>query len=250
MVDINARMVGAVSEIKFAPPPAPSAATVVAVPPKDRLPQCAPDDSSPVCVLARLQQGAKPAAVAKAVICPASPPPKARVDQLERSYDHPGAGFTRSTLAGLQVASYFALVSATTVSMIEWSGSVQHADLEERFVIRIYSDLNGEPGRLVYEAPVAAQSRSVREPGYQGRGHPFVFSAQIGPIQLAAGQYWLSVIDPKSSGMDFMWGTERGAGSGSCGSGGAWRRGEKGPWLQIYDTVPHRSARGYSFRVE
>lgn len=232
LVDIRARMVGGSPEVSFVPPPAPSAAVAVAVPPKYD-----PARTSPGY------------AVPQPTICPAPRPPLAAVDQLERSYDRTGFGFTRSALAGRQVASYFAVANPLVVSRLEWSGSVQQTRAEEQFVVRIFRDDNGVPGSLVHEATVMAQARSARKSGYQGYGHPHVFSASLGPINLSPGQYWLSVIDPNASGLNFMWGVETGVGSGQCGSGGTWRQGEKEPWVQIYASVPNRSARGYSFRL-
>lgn len=254
MVDIRARLVAGASQLTFVPPPAAPAGVAVAVPPKlDRPLQCEPGDFSVLCVHARLQRG-EPAVPTPAEPQPAKcappRPPGQTVDQLLSSYDRMGVGFAPSSLPGPQVASHFALARSLAISRIEWSGLVQHAEPEEKFIIRIFRDANGQPGSLVHEAKVTAQTRPAPARGYRGRGHPFLFASTLAPIELQAGHYWISVIDPKPSGMDFMWGMEDGPIGSWCGSGGARRQGEKGPWAPQYVTVPQRTSRGFSFRLE
>jgi hypothetical protein len=75
-----------------------------------------------------------------------------------------------------------------------------------------------------------------------------MFHANTPALDLPAGRYWLSMLEPPTSTMRFMWSTERNA-RNECGSGGISRKSEKDAWAPIWAEVEPRRTRGYSFSL-
>ncbi len=249
--EVVARRRGDVVEIAFAPPPGPHGSQSIRVEPAPPAPgTCAPDDASPRCSLARIAAGGSFTDSEKPVSCPEPVAATSnRVDQLQRIWSKsPGGG--RSKAGGAEAASFFELVQAARILGIDWSGIAATAYDHEAFLVRVFRDAAGTPGALVKELRVSAQPKPVVDVKYPPpRGRVYLFRADTAPIDLAAGRYWLSVLEPIDSAMQFIWTVERDS-AGPCGSGSASRKTEREPWASLYSGLAPRRTRGYSFALE
>ncbi|MDM8550703.1 C1 family peptidase [Desulfobacterales bacterium HSG2] len=148
-----------------------------------------------------------------------------------------------------QAANYFEIRSDTTITKFSWSGSVNESGLTNGkglFVIRIYPDQDGYPGNeRLLDAPLTAQGVKV------GDGALYVFSYENNAIvQLPAGGYWMSVLDPETNGTEFGWHMEKDKLGTIYGSGGAIKSDPESPWRATNNGVTPREARGRSLYIE
>jgi len=116
--------------------------------------------------------------------------------------------------------------------------------------VRLFRDADGVPGPLVKELRVGARLTPATEVKYPPpMGTVYLFAADTPPIDLAAGRYWLSVLESPDSDIKFIWQVERDA-SSPCGSGAASRNNERESWASIYENLAPRRTRGYSFALD
>jgi hypothetical protein len=248
MSEIIARRKAGAVEIVYAPPPSPQSSQAMRVEPKPLAPgECPPTDGSPRCALARIVKGEE-AYPAPKLECPE---PRAAtqglVDQLKSDWKR-GTGMSWSKAGGIEAASFFELVKKARIAQMEWSGAVESAE-QTFFIIRIYRDADGMPGPLVKDVSLVGMPQEATDVRFSlPRGKVYMFRANTPAIELAAGRYWLSILEPPTSTMRFMWSTERDA-KNVCGSGGISRKSEKDAWTPIWPEVAPRRTRGYSFSL-
>lgn len=179
---------------------------------------------------------------------------------------------TQSGVSGTQPASYFMLSQGSSISLLAWSGMVSSNPDGEKFLVRIFKDMDGVPGELAYESEVKAGARSG---GTWAPHKSHIFEARMSNLHLPAGGYWLSVLSPLNSQSGFFWNKEPAGDRPICGSGGITRFYDGGKWggpgggvsTRLFGVakprelisatspdpsqqVAHRNARGYSFRLE
>lgn len=171
----------------------------------------------------------------------------------------------QSVVGGTQPASFLVLGRDSSISLLAWSGTLNGAAEKEKFLVRIFKDMDGVPGALFHESEVLARARSAG----QWSGHSYVFEARMRKLTLPVGDYWLAVLSPLGAKAHFFWYEEPAGDLPRCGSGGITRNYETGRWggggdapLHIVGVtkprglspppqrIVHRNARGYSFRLE
>jgi len=248
MSEIIARRKGDGIEIVYAPPPAPQASQAMRVEPKPIAPgECPPTATTPRCMLARIMKG-EPEIPAQKITCPE--PPAATpglVDQLRSDWKR-GIGTSWSKAGGIEAASFFELVKKARISRMEWSGVAENVE-QPFFILRIYQDAGGVPGSLVKDVSITGQPEEATDVRFSlPRGKVYMFRANTPAIELPAGRYWLSMLEPPTSTMRFMWSTERNA-RNECGSGGISRKSGKDAWAPLWPEVEPRRTRGYSFAL-
>jgi len=209
-----------------------------------------------------LSQAAAPLADGACPLRPRQEKGAAVVDQLEDYSGRHAGPSPQSTIGGTQPAAFFSLGRNVTVSKLAWSGGMTGGTGQEKFTVRIFRDANGLPGGMVRELQIAPRARPG---GMHGGGSIYESSPQN--LSLAAGDYWISIL----SSPGFFWATEPAGDRPQCGSGGAIRHYDTGSWQEGgtfnpagYGTgslvapkdivskplINHRTARGFSFRME
>jgi len=167
------------------------------------------------------------------------------LDDLERGG---GFMFSSSKISGPS-ASYFTLYSETKIKEISWSGFVNEQGVKNNqanFIIHFYKDVSGFPSdKHFYELSTEAVSDKVNVINDYAT---YVFKSKV-DVQLTAGSYWVSVMDPETDGLNFSWHIEKGKQSTIFGSGGAFRKSPNASWKSLNDGVEAINARGKSLFI-
>ena len=186
-------------------------------------------------------------------------------DQLEDFMTGRAATSIESKVGGgSEPASLFRLGQDAVITKLAWSGVARTDSAEQTFLLRIFEDSEGVPGKKVREFETAA---TVRSTGKWKSSDTRMFEARPKNLRLPAGDYWLSVLSAGTSQPTFFWAFEPTAERPQCGSGGII--GHYGHWtsditpapgvmLGLGGVVPvtkppppdHHNARGFSFRME
>lgn len=115
---------------------------------------------------------------------------------------------------GQETASFFSYARDLRVSRISWNGHVENnqslLDGKGTFILRFYqlSDTSPYPMRLPDKTPlseyrIAAEAHLIG-PSATGYWYQFVYS-DYAMFAQSAGNYWVSVMDPETEGMNFSW---------------------------------------------
>ena len=163
-----------------------------------------------------------------------------------------GNVYNSSRASGEQYASYFSVSGNTIVNAITWAGvaldDTTLGDEEATFIIRVYSGDNLPSDVPVAESTVLASASLL---GSMGLGSIYEFSFEDSTIfSLSPGSYWLSVVDPETEHIGFLWPVERDSASVTRGNGGAFRASEDSAWESVNSGVPAREARGRNLLIE
>lgn len=136
----------------------------------------------------------------------------------------------RSSL-GQWIADDFTLGGLSTITDVVWRGGYNLGNSPgiENFSIGVYSDLNGGGiGQLLASFDVGAGSRvdTGQDLSIAGFSNDvFEYSASLsGGLSLAAGTYWLSIIQTAAGQPDWFWSGDLSGGLAgfSSNSGGSW----------------------------
>jgi len=174
-----------------------------------------------------------------------------------------------SKVGGSQPASLFSLSRDSSVTALAWSGIAGSGGDKQTFLVRIFTDADGVPGAMSREFEIEASARATGKWSFQRTS---IFEARPKDLNLAAGDYWLSVLTAKSAQANFYWAFEPEGERPQCGSGGVIRHYDGGKWggedsgtaagtgyALAFGNLPapvakprivHRTARGFSFRLE
>jgi hypothetical protein len=128
----------------------------------------------------------------------------------------PGTGATGSDLKttsdGLfprQIADVFSLQSAAQVTGLSWWGGyfpAGTAPTEDHFTVRVFGDIGGNPGSSpLWQFPPGQVDRTTT--GLMSGALPvYLYSLNVpSPFLLAAGTYWLSVVNDTTGDPDDRW---------------------------------------------
>jgi hypothetical protein len=156
-----------------------------------------------------------------------------------------------SSASGQQVATYLPLPQETVVTTLKWNGRTRPTQFSapgpQAFIIRIYE---GEelPESLFAEEVVMVPPSLLYE-STLGDVYDFTYS-DSGIFVLPAGDYWVSIVDPETQELDFLWIMEADAESTGWGSGGAFRPTSESAWQSTVAELPARLAVAGSIYVE
>ena len=176
------------------------------------------------------------------------------VDQLDRLERDGGFIFTKSSISGSEIASFFTLEQDAQISQLIWSGVIKNSPrTSESFLIRLYHDIGEEPELTAfYELQVEADVTAADTSCCGGDSSPTIFESEaIEDLRLESGDYWLSILDPELTDMNFFWAIEPdGVFNTILGSGGASRQDVGSPWHPRNDGITIKEGRGSSFLIE
>ncbi|WP_101757029.1 hypothetical protein [Oceanicoccus sp. KOV_DT_Chl] len=163
-----------------------------------------------------------------------------------------GNVYNVSSVSGEQYSSYFSIDSGTIINAISWAGIAQNSSTLDgqvaTFIVRVHSGDILPSDSPVAEAVVLASASLL---GSSAFGSVYEFSFQDSTIfTLTPGDYWLSIIDPETENIGFLWPVERDSASTTRGNGGAFRSTEASSWRTINNGVPAREARGRNVLIE
>jgi hypothetical protein len=109
------------------------------------------------------------------------------------------------------VADDFTLNNTAMIAGVQWKGSYSiYAPQQDNFVIQISADDNGLPSATaLYTLNVgndANRTELLESPSPQSQTYIFTYSANISPLSLPAGSYWLSIFsDSPNPDPDYRW---------------------------------------------
>lgn len=157
----------------------------------------------------------------------------------EISEDLASLQFLDSRRDGFQWATSFSYARNISINRISWLGIVEDnnslLDGDARFIVRVFNDEykgpSSVPAPIVNsEYLVEAEARLIGtvESGYL---YEFVYS-DYEIFRLGAGNYWISIVDPKIDQMNFSWALNTGTplsqgyrASKRTADNGEWQRG-------------------------
>lgn len=157
-------------------------------------------------------------------------------DSYEVPADPDSLQFRDSQRYGEQWATTFSWARNISINRLSWLGRVENNDSlldgKARFILRVFDSEYQHPtsipaSPLIAEHLVEAEARLIGtlESGYL---YEFVYS-DYETFRVGAGNYWISILDPGTEGMNFSWALTTGT-QFSSGHRSSVRTTDHGAW--------------------
>lgn len=177
------------------------------------------------------------------------------MDRFDQDEDEPKV-FTSSRMSSSQIASMFELEYEASLASIQWTGiTTGNINLETTvFMLQIFRGelLPQDPMLLDRWATVTATPVGLGVYDYIN-SDIYLFEYQVPldrPIVLAPGRYWIAVLDPYVSGIDFSWARGLRDSPNTSATGSASRGRPEDAWTGSYGGSSGVGGPGYSLRIE